>query len=101
MMRSRPNGPVAEFMAIGQGLAGLTSQLSGRLGHPVVDKTGLTGKYDFNVEFSPESNVRAGLDALPDLATAVQQQLGLRLEKGKAMLDVIVVDKAEKVPTAN
>ena len=36
-----------------------------------------------------------------DIAGALQQQLGLRLTKGKGMLDVIVVDKAEKVPTEN
>jgi uncharacterized protein (TIGR03435 family) len=38
---------------------------------------------------------------IPDLAAAVQQQLGLRLVPGKAMLDVVVIDKIEKVPTAN
>jgi uncharacterized protein (TIGR03435 family) len=40
-------------------------------------------------------------DPALDLGSAVQQKLGLRLEKGKAPLDVIVVDKAERVPTEN
>ncbi len=37
----------------------------------------------------------------PDIATAIREQLGLRLVPGKAMLDVLVIDKAEKAPTAN
>jgi uncharacterized protein (TIGR03435 family) len=106
-MRAGPNGAMAELMAVGQGIAGLVRQLSNQLGHPVVDRTGLTGKYDFNVEFAPVPypGMPAALftpgDPTLDLGAAVQQQLGLRLEKGKAPLDVIVVDKAEKVPTEN
>jgi uncharacterized protein (TIGR03435 family) len=37
----------------------------------------------------------------PDIAAAVQQQLGLRLVPSKATIDVLIIDKAEKVPTAN
>jgi uncharacterized protein (TIGR03435 family) len=112
MLRSGPNGVTAQLMAIGQGLTGMVSQLSVQLGHPVIDKTGLTGKYDFEVEFAPvtpagfaaPAPAPGGLtpaDPSLNLGAAVQQQLGLRLEKGKAMLDVIVVDNAEKVPTEN
>jgi uncharacterized protein (TIGR03435 family) len=87
--------------------------LSGQVGDPVIDKTGLSGKYDFNVEFSlPDSQASqspGGGGAVPapvsdlgmDLVAAIQQQLGLRLEKGKGMLDYVVVEKAEKVPTEN
>lgn len=72
-----------------------------------MDKTGLKGRYDFTVEFAPRpvAGMAAALlkptDPTLDLAAAVQQQLGLRLEKGKARLDVIVVDKAERVPVEN
>ena len=106
-MRSGPNGPMAELTVRGQGIASLINVLSNDLGHPVVDKTGLTGRYDFSVEFAPKpylnmpDELRRPADATLDLATAVQQQLGLRLEKGRAPLDVIVVDNAEKIPTEN
>lgn len=122
MMRSGPAGVTAQVMGMAQTVSGLAGLLENQLGHPVVDKTGLTGKYDFNVDFSPAEMRIAGLPppqaagggaagpapALPsvaevgvDLPTAIQQQLGLRLEKGKGMLDYIVVEKAERVPTEN
>ena len=61
----------------------------------IVDKTGLTGKYDFRLEFS---NQMAPQAALP---IALEQQLGLRLEKSKAALDVLVIDHIDKLPTEN
>jgi uncharacterized protein (TIGR03435 family) len=69
---------------------------------PMVDKTGLTGKFDFTVEFTPDKNGGAGVDAgSPDLAglTAVEafrEQLGLKLVVEKAMVDVVVIDHLEK-----
>jgi uncharacterized protein (TIGR03435 family) len=81
--------------------------------HPVLDKTGLTGKYDFTFDFTPDLRGmplppplpgRAPLtvvSAQPDLAAVVLQQLGLDLVASKVTLDVVVVDKAEKVPTGN
>jgi uncharacterized protein (TIGR03435 family) len=84
----------------------------------VLDKTGLTGKYDFTIDFTPDlrgllrpppqAGNGPGAAALaatngpgPDLAAAVLQQLGLGLVANKATLDVVVIDKAEKVPAAN
>jgi uncharacterized protein (TIGR03435 family) len=68
----------------------------------IVDKTGLTGRYDLTLYYnsgthppSPEN------DAAPDLVRAVQEQLGLRLASSTASIDVIVVDRAEKTPTEN
>lgn len=80
-----------------------------------LDKTGLTGTYDFNLEFSsaglPGSMGRsfgnttpgeaAEPDAAPDLFTALEKQLGLKLEKSKTQLDVMVIDHMDKVPTEN
>ena len=84
------------------------------LRRPVIDKTGLTGKYDFSIDFRmdlrglglpPGPGGAAPADSAsepgPDLAAAVRQQLGLSLVAGKAKLDVLIIDKAEKVPTAN
>ena len=73
---------------------------------PVVDKTQLSGAYDFRLEFNPQADV-GGTDAngqdgsVPDLFIAIQQQLGLRLAEGKAPFDVIVLDDARRVPSEN
>jgi uncharacterized protein (TIGR03435 family) len=62
----------------------------------IVDKTGLTGQYDFKLEFSNQ------FDEVPaTLASALEQQLGLRLEKSKGPLDVVVIDHIDKLPTPN
>jgi uncharacterized protein (TIGR03435 family) len=68
---------------------------------PVIDKTGLTGKYDIRLEATPE--FRTNNNPQPDdlrVFDAIQQQLGLRLEPQKAMMDVLVVDHVEK-PSGN
>lgn len=124
MMRSGPTGIVAQGVGRAQPISALATLLSNQLGHPVVDHTGLTGRYDFTIEYAPSELPRMmGGGPMPvapaaapaqgpgpapspsevglDLAGAVQQQLGLRLAKGKGMLDVIVVEKAEKMPTEN
>jgi uncharacterized protein (TIGR03435 family) len=74
----------------------------------ITDKTGLTGKYDFHLEYaSPASAGRqidqAGTpsDPAPDIATAVEQQLGLRLVKSSIKLDVVVIDHLDRKPTEN
>ena len=61
----------------------------------IVDMTGLMGYYEFKLEWTPESG-----DG-PSLFTAVQEQLGLRLEARKSPLDVLVVDSAERIPAEN
>lgn len=62
-------------------------------GRPVFDKTGLTGTYDFEIEFADAS---ATDSSSPSLFTAVQAQLGLKLEPAVAPFDTIVIDHAEK-----
>jgi uncharacterized protein (TIGR03435 family) len=61
---------------------------------PVIDKTGLTGIYAFNLDYSKE-----GIDR-PPLVPALRQQLGLLLEQGKAALDTLVIDRVER-PSEN
>ena len=74
--------------------------LSGQLGRPVVDMTDLNGNYSFVLYFAPEGpNASDGPD--PGIFSAVQEQLGLRLEARKAPVDLVVIDHAEKVPTGN
>ena len=68
---------------------------------PVVDQTGLGGRYDFLLKWtSDESKVPADGSAPPTIFTAIQEQLGLKLEAVKAQTDVMVVDKVER-PGAN
>jgi uncharacterized protein (TIGR03435 family) len=100
----------------------LVNMLANQLSRPVVDQTGLTAKYDYTLDFAPEpgqthgpmgalmgpggpgggpgagdSNDQAG----PNLVTAVQEQLGLKLEAKKGPVDLLVIDRAEKTPTEN
>jgi uncharacterized protein (TIGR03435 family) len=99
----------AHSVAKAQPLSRLTAALGNVLHRPVIDKTGLTGKYDFSIDFKmdlrtlglPPSEADNAPEPGPDLAAAVEQQLGLRLVPAKATLDVLVIDKAEKVPTDN
>jgi uncharacterized protein (TIGR03435 family) len=81
-----------------------SSQIAGNLGgYPVVDRvvidrTGLTGRYDFQIEYSPTFS--DGPDATPNsgpsLFTALTEQLGLSLQPEKAVLPVVVIDHVEK-----
>jgi uncharacterized protein (TIGR03435 family) len=64
---------------------------------PVIDKTGLTGTFDFNVDMHPE----LGTDMFTSWQRALQDQLGLKIESRKENVAVLVVDGAAKVPTAN
>ena len=82
------------------------------LDRPVVDQTGLNGRFDFTLKWTPDEfqfrNFGAQTpkpltdapDAPPDLMTAVQQQLGLKLEGTKAPVEILVIDHVEK-PSAN
>lgn len=73
------------------------------LDRPVVDKTGLTGNFDFDLFWSPNETQFDGRGAhmtadpdSPDLFTALREQLGLRLVSQKLLVDVLVLDEAEK-----
>ncbi|WP_182277805.1 TIGR03435 family protein [Granulicella sp. 5B5] len=68
--------------------------LADKLGRPVVDKTGLTGRYDMVMEWSADLPVAsANVDAPPPLFTALHEQLGLKLESGKDPVQVFVIDR--------
>ncbi|HWD00292.1 MAG TPA: TIGR03435 family protein [Candidatus Sulfopaludibacter sp.] len=73
---------------------------------PVVDKTGLDGKYDFSLEYATErpnasADTASPPSVIPDLFAAIQQQLGLQLIRKKLAFDVVVVDSVDKLPTEN
>ena len=90
----------------------LVGSLSGKLGRPVLDKTGLTGHYDFTLQFAPDppapgagpsgekTEPGASDPEGPSIFTALQEQLGLKLDSQKGPVEMIVVDHAEK-PSEN
>ena len=79
-----------------------TMLLSRQLRQAVIDKTGLTGPYDIDLEWTPDELNGAPPEAPgPSIFSAIQDQLGLRLEAQKGPIEVLVVDRAEKVPVAN
>jgi uncharacterized protein (TIGR03435 family) len=90
---------MAEFASVFQRAA---------LDRPVIDQTGLFGRYDFDLEFMPDESQFGGMlgkpptdeTAKPGLFAAVQQQLGLRLEPTSGLVAVLVVDQAAR-PSAN
>jgi uncharacterized protein (TIGR03435 family) len=73
----------------------------------IVDSTGLNGRYDYRLEYSANSGIagRMGrnndVGGGPDLLPAIEQQLGLKVEKVKREFEVIVIDSAERVPAEN
>ncbi len=78
----------------------LASLLSRMTRMPVIDKTGLTGYYQFDLKYADERQPVEN-QVGPSVFTAVQEQLGLKLESKKSPVDVLVIDHAEKVPLEN
>jgi len=75
----------------------LSSVLSNKLSHPVIDKTGLQGKYDWTLVWDPDP----GVDSTePSIFTAVQEQLGLKLDSQKGPVKMLVIDSVER-PSEN
>jgi uncharacterized protein (TIGR03435 family) len=91
-------------------------QLAAQLGHPwtsrlVVDKTGLSGRYDFQLDLSryildaetgkPVLDTRGAIDQEGALVRGLRDQLGLLLRPARAPVDTLIVDSVQKVPTGN
>jgi uncharacterized protein (TIGR03435 family) len=115
MVTPTANGATARLAAKGFTMPDLAARLGTWTSHPIVDRTGLAGRFDFVLEFTPDMSrlppppgARAPVaggdgatDPGSDAAYALEKQLGLKLTRSKATLDVIVVDRAEKTPTEN
>jgi uncharacterized protein (TIGR03435 family) len=104
-------------------VAGFAEMLARQVGKPVFDQTGITGTYDIDLEFKPELGMGGMMKGMPapppghegaggpstapetvdgpSIFTAIQEQLGLKLESKKGPIDSIVVDQANKTPTEN
>jgi uncharacterized protein (TIGR03435 family) len=95
-------GGTIEWNLLSITMASFANSLSGELKIPVENQTGLTGKYDIVLEFADRRPAAATeSDTAPDLFAAVQAQLGLRLERRKAPVEMFVVDSADRKPTEN
>jgi len=99
----------------GTGMSGLARILSAEMRETVVDKTGLTGNYDFKLDWTPDEGAQAMVKAAypsadanapaqdnggPSIFSALEEQLGLKLDATKGPVEVVVVDQLEQ-PTAN
>jgi uncharacterized protein (TIGR03435 family) len=110
-----PNGPAGTgMMMVGRGeltgqgfeMPGLANLLSQQVHRLVVDNTGLKGKYDITLKWTPDDMSGGGhedaapTDSGPTIYTALQEQLGLRLDSTKGPVDTVVVDHVE-MPSEN
>jgi uncharacterized protein (TIGR03435 family) len=91
MMRGRIVGRAVPVAMI----AGALSRVAG---YPVVDHTGLTNTIDVDLKWTPEDNNKGDS---PNLFAAIQEQLGLKLEPGKAPVEMLIVDGVERTPAEN
>jgi uncharacterized protein (TIGR03435 family) len=83
-------------------MANVARILSTRVDHPVLDKTGLDGRYTFNLDWDPDedSNIAPGADAGSSLTMALEKQLGLKLDVRNTPTDVLIIDHLER-PSEN
>lgn len=88
-----------QMTAIGIPLTSLTRSLSTMLHRTVIDKTGLTGLYDFTLNWSRDDGSEPD-SQWPSIFTALQEQLGLKLESAKGPVETLVIDHVE-MPSAN
>jgi uncharacterized protein (TIGR03435 family) len=98
---SLPNVPWCAFQytdGLLRGRGVTLDQIAAELdaGRIVVNRTGLTGRYDVELRWTPDPGTPAGADAPPGLTTALREQLGLRLQTDTAPLEHLVIDAAER-----
>jgi bla regulator protein blaR1 len=103
-------GPPGQLVGTGVTMAMFANVLSGNVGRTVIDRTGLAGSFDIELNFDPSSAAQAPPgappgpapidDAKPSIFTALQEQLGLKLDSTRGPIDVLVIDQAER-PAAN
>jgi uncharacterized protein (TIGR03435 family) len=98
---SKPASLKAEYCS----MQSLATQLTREVDRPVVDRTGLSGYFDIDLQWTPDTDPAAGGGLLPEppgpsIFSAVQKQLGLSLNSSKGALDTIVIDHLEQ-PSPN
>jgi uncharacterized protein (TIGR03435 family) len=98
-------GPGNRLVAGGTSMAALARSMSNPVGRIILDKTGLIGGFDLELEFSPDPSAAGGQPSvsdtnLPSLFTAIEEQLGLKLVPERRPVEVLVIDRVER-PTEN
>lgn len=94
-------GGLDHNLMVGCTLTDLARSLNYPTGRTVIDKTGISGRYDFDLHWTPDNTpADSPLAGGPSIFTAVQEQLGLKLEPSTTALDVLIIDSAQK-PTPN
>lgn len=97
------------FRARNATMLDFAGELQGWQDRPVVDRTGIQGRYDFGLSWTPDGDQASRMSGspaprdsneTPDLFTAIQEQLALRLESSKGFIDVMVIDHVER-PSEN
>jgi uncharacterized protein (TIGR03435 family) len=108
MSRSSTAAGSIKLVAAGQTIPQLVSALFQQTDHPIMDMTGLTGKYDFTLTFASRRASElsttppdARADDAPAIFQALQEQLGLKLEARKMPVDLVIVDSGQKIPIEN
>ncbi|HEY5381284.1 MAG TPA: TIGR03435 family protein [Acidobacteriaceae bacterium] len=99
----KSDGQGYDFIAHGCSMSWLAEMMTGQFGRPVIDKTGLTGKYDFVLKYKgrwDRDRQADDLDPLPPLDRALQEELGLKVETAKGPVKFLVIDHVE-MPSAN
>jgi uncharacterized protein (TIGR03435 family) len=96
--RSSTSYSPGQFVAVKTAMDKFAEFLARQVDRPVLNMTELKGLYDFKLEFSTDE---AHPESGTPLIAAMQQQIGLKLEARKAPVEMLVVDHAEKIPTAN
>jgi len=102
-MNSRVNPPNTTWTGVRIDMGQVASSLSAYFRRPVVDRTGLTGFFDIQIDLPPLQPATldaGGVDPGVSVFTVLQEQLGLRVEEGRGPVEVLVVDRLER-PTEN
>ena len=97
------SGPLWRLKMVNRSMADIVNQLASNVDRPVLDKTGLTGLYDFTLEFvhnNPDLVASDSPDADRSIFGAIQDQLGLKLVPAKEPAEILVIDHAER-PSEN
>jgi uncharacterized protein (TIGR03435 family) len=91
-----------EFKFQNDSLEGVAQMIEWALKQPAIDKTGLQGKYDYDLKFTPQdAPVDSPYAKYGSIFTAIEEQLGLKLVKQPVPVDYLIIDHVDRVPTEN
>jgi uncharacterized protein (TIGR03435 family) len=97
---SRTTFGAGYLMARASPVAAFADLLAKAADRPVIDLTGLAGLYDFNLKYTTALSATE-TDESPTLGSALEEQLGLRLEKRDMPVEILVIDHADRIPVEN